>query len=201
MTDPVCGMKVPADGPHRSLHVGVEYRFCSPRCLATFEAAPERYLGAAADANEAPAEAGALYTCPMHPEVRQVGPGSCPICGMALEPLAPAALEPSDELTDLSRRLRVSAVLTVPLVLLSMTDMLPGMPISMALGGRAFGLVQLVLATPVVLWGGAPFFARALVSLRTRRLNMFTLIGLGTGVSWAYSASAALAPGIFPQAF
>jgi Cu+-exporting ATPase len=201
LIDPVCGMKVRADGPHRCVHDGVEYGFCNPRCLAKFEAEPERYLGAARD-TAAPAQEGVVYTCPMHPEIRQVGPGSCPICGMALEPLAPSSeLEESAELTDLSRRFWVSAVLALPLAVMAMVDMAPGMPITMALGPRALGLVQLALATPVVLWGGAPFFARALTSLRTRRLNMFTLIGLGTGVAWIYSAVAVLAPELFPEAF
>src|SRR6267142_6980214 len=160
MTDPVCGMKVPADGPHRSLHGGVEYRFCSPRCLAKFEAEPERYLGAAADAREAPAEAGALYTCPMHPEVRQVGPGSCPKCGMALEPLEVTADEgPNHELVDMTRRFWVSLALTVPVLALAMGEMLAPRLVA-ALGPAAWLWSQLVLSTPVVLWGGWPFFVR-----------------------------------------
>ncbi|MFI5316538.1 MAG: heavy metal translocating P-type ATPase [Myxococcota bacterium] len=206
LIDPVCGMKVRPDGPHHTEHRGVEYRFCNPRCLAKFEADPEQYLAlsehAAVSAREMPVQVDAEYTCPMHPEVRQRGPGSCPICGMALEPLAPAAeLEPSAELADLSRRFWVSAALSLPLAASSMLDMLPGMPISMAVGARGLGIAQLALATPVVLWGGAPFFARALASLRTGNLNMFTLIGLGTGVAMAYSAAAVLAPSLFPDAF
>jgi len=201
--DPVCGMTVRPDGPHRHAHAGVEYRFCNPRCLAKFEAEPAKYLAPApVETPPAPAAPGAVYTCPMHPEVRQAGPGACPYCGMALEPVAPGAdAGPSPELADFERRLRVSALLTAPLFAAAMLDMLPGMPVSMAVGMRAFGWLQAALATPVVLWGGAPFFARAFESLRSGRLNMFTLIGLGTGVAWAYSAAAVLAPGLFPGAF
>ena len=201
--DPVCGMAVRPDGPHRHAHSGVEYRFCNSRCLAKFEAEPAKYLAPApVETPPAPAAPGAVYTCPMHPEVRQAGPGACPYCGMALEPVAPGAdAGPSPELADFERRLRVSALLTAPLFAAAMLDMLPGMPVSMAVGMRAFGWLQAALATPVVLWGGAPFFGRAFESLRSGRLNMFTLIGLGTGVAWAYSAAAVLAPGLFPGAF
>jgi len=186
--DPVCGMRVRPDGPHRLEHAGMLFRFCSPKCLAKFQADPAKYLAPASTVEAEPVDAAAIYTCPMHPEIRQPGPGSCPICGMALEPLAPSLDEaPSEELRDLSRRFAIGAVLTAPLVVLGMLERWPW--------------AQLALATPVVLWGGAPFFARALASLRTLQLNMFTLIGLGTGVAWAYSAAAVLAPGAFPAAF
>ena len=187
LTDPVCGMKVRHDGPHQLEHGGVRFGFCNPRCLAKFQAEPERYLRAAPQP-AAQLDPHAIYTCPMHPEVRNVGPGSCPICGMALEPLAPSLAEASsEELRDFTRRLFIGAVLTAPLVGLGMLELRPG--------------IQLLLATPVVLYCGAPFFARALASLRTGSLNMFTLIGLGTGVAWVYSAAAVLVPDAFPAAF
>src|SRR4030095_10890134 len=135
-----------------------------------------------------PKTQGLEYTCPMHPEVRQMGPGSCPICGMALEPVEMTAEEPeNDELTDMTRRFRVSVALAVPVLVLAMIEWLP--------------LIQLALATPVVLWGGAPFFVRGWQSIVNRSPNMFTLIALGVGVAWAYSVVATLAPGIFPPSF
>jgi Cu+-exporting ATPase len=140
------------------------------------------------------------WTCPMHPEIVRAEPGSCPICGMALEPRTVAAEEPENpELVDMRRRLKVSAALTIPLVLVAMAPMLPGAHLLAGHPARRF--LELALATPVVLWGGAPFFARALASLRTRHLNMFTLIGLGVGVAYVYSVVAALVPGIFPASF
>src|SRR5262245_29462493 len=144
-----------------------------------------------------------VWTCPMHPEVRRPGPGSCPICGMALEPLAPVAAAEGDdaELRDMTRRLRVAAVLAAPLFALAMGDMLPGRPISSRLPGSARALLELVLATPVCSWAAWPFYVRAVASVRNRSLNMFTLIGLGVGVAYAYSVVAALFPGIFPPAF
>ena len=142
---------------------------------------------------------GSLYTCPMHPEIRRMGPGLCPICGMALEPVTKAAESgPSHELIDMTHRLWVGLVLTAPVFALEMGGHLTGLKILM---GRTSELIQLVLATPVVLWAGWPFFARGWASLRTRRLNMFTLIAMGVGVSWAYSLVAVLAPGVFPPGF
>jgi Cu+-exporting ATPase len=142
------------------------------------------------------------YTCPMHPEVVQEGPGSCPICGMALEPLLAAGEEEENpELADMRRRFRVSAGLTLPVFLLAMSEMLPGRPLQQALSPRALTFVQLALATPVVLWGGLPFFQRGWASLVSRRLNMFSLIALGTGTAYAYSLVAALAPQVFPGSF
>ena len=141
------------------------------------------------------------YTCPMHPEVRQRGPGSCPVCGMALEPVAVAAVEgPDPELRDMERRLVVAAALTVPLFVLAMAEMLPGRPLAGVAEAVGSAWAQLALATPVVLWGGWPFFARGWTSLVTRRLNMFTLIALGTGTAYAYSVVATVAPGAFPPA-
>ena len=179
--DPVCGMKVKvATARHMARHEGHTHYFCNPKCLAKFEAEPERYLKPAAGEPVMPA--GTIYTCPMHPEIRQIGPGSCPICGMALEP-AEASLDqgPNEELADMMRRLWIGAALTLPLVALDM-------------GGHFIAFhskwLELVLATPVVLWAGWPFFVRGVQSVIRRSLNMFTLIALGTGAAWLYSAAA-----------
>jgi Cu+-exporting ATPase len=197
--DPVCGMAVPVETHRRLVHQGATYRFCNDRCVEKFRADPARWL--APSAPPQPAPAGASYTCPMHPEVVQIGPGSCPICGMALEPVM-ATAEPGEdpELRDMTRRFVASAVLTVPLVALAMSEMSLGAALHGALSPRAFGLLQLALATPVVLWGGAPFFARGARSLATRHWNMFTLIAIGTGAAYLYSLVATLAPGLFPEA-
>jgi len=150
----------------------------------------------------APPPTVAKYTCPMHPEIVRDGPGSCPICGMALEPMTVAAEEgPDPEYIDMRRRFRVSLALTLPVFLAAMSEMLPDMPLHAALGGRMLAWLQLALATPVVLWGGWPFFLRGWRSLATWNLNMFTLIALGTGVALAYSLVATVAPGVFPASF
>src|SRR4051812_36002993 len=194
-TDPVCGMSVdPATARYRSEHAGKTYSFCSARCLERFTAEPRRFLAPApASAPTAVARAG-LWTCPMHPEIVRDGPAACPICGMALEPMTAAAGgdEPHPELADMTRRFWVGAALSAPLLILAMSGLM---------GSRLLVWVQLILATPVVLWGGAPFFLRGWASLIGWRLNMFTLIALGTGVAYAYSLVAALAPGIFPVSF
>ncbi|WP_374468918.1 heavy metal translocating P-type ATPase [Phenylobacterium sp.] len=198
--DPVCGMTVdPHKTPYRAEHAGHPYYFCSAGCRTKFEADPQRYLSPqAAEAPAAPP--GTIYTCPMHPDVRQVGPGSCPICGMALEPeLVTADAGPNPELVDFTRRFWVGLVLTLPVFALEMGGHLTGL--TMALGGRLSNGIQFALATPVVLWSGWPFFERGWRSLVTRNLNMFTLIAMGTGVAWLYSVVATLAPGIFPDAF
>jgi Cu+-exporting ATPase len=204
LRDPVCGMRVAPDGPHRWVHAGRTFVFCNPRCLVRFQAEPERWLAPApATAAEAaaPAAEGGRWTCPMHPEVVQDHPGACPLCGMALEPLLPSAgEEESAELADMRRRFRVSLALAAPVVLSAMAEMLPG-AIGRALHAAPLAWIQLALATPVVLWGGAPFFQRGLDSLRTRHLNMFSLIALGTGAAWSYSIVATVAPGIFPDSF
>ena len=199
--DPVCGMTVdPHTAKHRAAHNGHPYYFCSAGCRTKFEADPARYLdpaGAAADADPVPA--GTIYTCPMHPEVRQVGPGICPICGMALEPaMVGADTGPSEELVDMRRRFWIGLVLTLPVFLLEMGGHLTGL--TERLGQQNANWLQLVLATPVVLWAGAPFFVRGWRSFLSRNLNMFTLIALGTGVAWAYSVVATAAPGVFPPA-
>jgi P-type Cu+ transporter len=195
--DPVCGMKVdPTKSPHRHSRHGRDYFFCGARCRDKFIADPDKYLGTAAAA-PAPAAAGAIYTCPMHPQVRQAGPGPCPICGMALEPESGGA-DDGGELADMTRRLWISALLTLPIVALEMGWHFFGFA---PLPHRVASLVQFALATPVVLWGGWPFLARGAMSLGTRHLNMFTLIAMGTGVAYLYSVAATLAPGLFPPAF
>jgi Cu+-exporting ATPase len=220
LLDPVCGMTVdPARAAGHVEHRGQVYYFCSRGCIEKFRADPERFLNP--KKNEAthadkvsaahkavqdnvPAAAGAdtrEYTCPMHPQVRQVGPGSCPICGMALEPVI-ATLEdhPNDELIDMSRRFRVCVALTLPLLLLTMGEYFPG-PLSRVAAAPWRGALELVLATPVVLWGARPFFVRGWTSVRNRSLNMFTLIALGVSVAYIYSLVATGFPGWFPPSF
>jgi P-type Cu+ transporter len=198
--DPVCGMSVnPETSRHRFEHNGTTHHFCSNGCRTKFEADPGKYLDkakAAADAGQAPVPAGTIYTCPMHPEIRQVGPGTCPICGMALEPEVVSLDDaPNPELTDMSRRFWIGAALAVPPVVLEMGGHVMGGHglIDQALSNW----IQLVFATPVVLWAGWPFFVRGWQSIVTRNLNMFTLIAIGTGVAYVYS----LVGTIFPQAF
>jgi Cu+-exporting ATPase len=196
--DPVCGMTVdPHTAKHRAEHAGRTYYFCAAGCRAKFAADPEKYLSpaerAAADVPE-----GTIYTCPMHPEIRQVGPGACPICGMALEPdLVTAEAQPNPELADMSRRLWIGLLLTIPVFVLEMGSHLFGL--HHLIGATASNWVQLILATPVVLWAGWPFFERGWKSVLTRNLNMFTLIALGTGVAWTYSVIATLMPNLFPE--
>ena len=200
--DPVCGMTVAADGPHQHEHGGQLYRFCCDGCRRKFAADPQRYLDGPKSPAPAPSGGGARWTCPMHPEIERDGPGDCPICGMALEPATPTAdEEESGELRDMRRRFQVSAALTLPLFALSMGEMLPGNALTGALAPQRLGWLQLALATPVVLWGGWPFFVRGWASLVSRHLNMFTLIALGSGVAWTYSLIATLAPALFPASF
>jgi Cu+-exporting ATPase len=188
--------------PHKAKHTatfaGRPYYFCSAGCRTKFLAAPERYLSPQ-QAKAEPIAEGAIYTCPMHPEIRKVGPGSCPICGMALEPLQVGAdTGPNPELVDMTRRFWIGLMLTVPVFLLEMGGHLSGL--HGLLGQQASNWLQLVLATPVVLWAGWPFFERGWASVRTRNLNMFTLIAMGTGVAWGYSIVATTLPGVFPSA-
>ncbi|MFZ2469484.1 MAG: heavy metal translocating P-type ATPase [Parvibaculum sedimenti] len=196
--DPVCGMNVdPQTAKYRAEHEGQTWYFCSAGCEAKFRADPDKYRH---PVDQKPEPEGTVYTCPMHPEVRQVGPGPCPICGMALEPLvASADGGPNHELIDMTRRFWIGLALTIPVFLLEMGGHLTGL--IMALGTTLTNWIQLALATPVVLWAGWPFFVRGWQSLLTRNLNMFTLIAMGTGVAWTYSIVATVAPGIFPPAF
>jgi Cu+-exporting ATPase len=192
--DPVCGMDVDTrTARFRHELDGATFHFCSERCLARFQTDPQRFLAPAAPID---APSGTIWTCPMHPQIRRDGPGQCPICGMALEPLEPSLEEgPNPELIDMTRRFWVGAALTVPLVALVLATELGGWhPLSMA----TLMWVQAALATPVVLWAGWPFFERFWASLKTRNLNMFTLIGLGVGVAYGYSLVATAAPGLFP---
>ena len=201
IVDPVCGMTVdPQKTAHHATHASHEYHFCSAGCREKFVGDPEYYLIPAAD-RVVDAPPGAIWTCPMHPEIRQDHPGACPICGMGLEPeMVTADAGPSAELIDMSRRFWIALVLTIPVFVLEMGGHLfPALhhlvPVKLSTW------VQFGLATPVVLWAGWPFFERGWASLKTRNLNMFTLIAMGTGVAWAYSVVATLAPGIFPAAF
>ncbi|MCU1228767.1 MAG: copper-translocating P-type ATPase [Acidobacteria bacterium] len=190
--DPVCGMTVdPQRAAGSSEYHGETFFFCSLSCKAKFDANPAAFLGDVAPPAAAPA--GTIYTCPMHPEVRSDRPGACPKCGMALEPETIQLEEDNSELHDMSRRLRISATLTIPLVLFAMSRHLPGLA---QLPYASW--LELALAAPVVLWGGAPFFVRASRSIVTRQLNMFTLIGLGVAVAFFYSLVATLAPNLFP---
>ncbi|MDP8913816.1 MAG: haloacid dehalogenase, partial [Pseudomonadota bacterium] len=193
----------PATTPHHAAHQGENYHFCSAKCRERFAARPELFVGprdhaphgAQASSNDA------VYTCPMHPEVEQIGPGTCPICGMALEPKNFTLSEgPSEEYLDMRRRFIGSAILTAPLFGLVMLRHFWPASVEMV-GGRTLDWLELVLATPVVLWGGWLFFVRGWQSIVNRSLNMFTLIAIGTGVAWTYSVVGAVAPQIFPPSF
>ncbi|CAM3325979.1 Cu+-exporting ATPase [Paracoccus aminovorans] len=200
--DPVCGMMVdPHTTAHRTDHGGRPYYFCSAGCREKFLADPERYVDpSATEAKAEPVPEGTTYTCPMHPEIRQVGPGSCPICGMALEPvLVSLDTGPNEELIDMTRRFWIGLVLTLPVFVLEMGGHLLGL--DHLISQRTSNWIQMLLATPVVLWAGWPFFQRGWQSLVNRSLNMFTLIAMGTGAAWVYSMVATLAPGIFPDQF
>ena len=212
--DPVCHMTVDperAAGQHE--YKGETYYFCSTHCLHKFRDDPETFLATAVGPQTtqisrkkespvaAPAGQKIEYTCPMHPEVVRDAPGFCPICGMALEPRTATLEDDTSELDDMRRRFWVSAALSLPLLALAMSEMLPGDPLRMAIGPALVSWVQLLLAAPVVLWGGWPFFVRAWYSIVTRNLNMFTLIGLGVAVAFIYSLVATLLPQIFPASF
>ena len=201
VTDPVCGMKVnPATSKHRFNHADQTYHFCSAGCRTKFEADPVKYLSPKVAAP--PTKPGAIYTCPMHPEVRQVGPGSCPKCGMALEPVEISAVAaPNHELADMSRRFWIGLVLSLPVFVLEMGGHIPALGLHHLVPMQTSIWVQFVLATPVVLWAGWPFFQRGWASVVTRNLNMFSLIALGTGAAYLYSLAATFAPGVFPAGF
>jgi Cu+-exporting ATPase len=198
--DPVCGMAVdPHTTPHRHTYQGRPYHFCSAGCRTKFAADPAQYVLPTATA-AALIAAGTIYTCPMHPQIRQVGPGACPICGMALEPeLVSAESGPNPELTDMTRRFWIGLALSLPVVALEMGGHL--VDLHGVLNQSTSNMLQFIFATPVVLWAGWPFFVRGWQSLVTRNLNMFTLIAMGTGVAFLYSVVATLAPALFPPAF
>ena len=195
--DPVCGMSVdPHTAKHHHTHEGRTYFFCNPRCREKFIADPMGYL-APEKAPPVPVPAGAIYTCPMHPEIRREGPDSCPICGMALEPeIATADTGPNPELIDMTRRFWIGLALTLPVFALEMGGHL--VDLHAWLGQQTSNWIQFALATPVVLWAGWPFFERGWASIRTGNLNMFTLIAIGTGVAWLYSIVGTVWPGLFP---
>lgn len=200
-TDPVCGMKVDrSTARHMAKHGGGQFYFCSGRCKEKFEAEPEAYLKG--QTAPQPMPAGTIYTCPMHPEIEQIGPGECPICGMVLEPKGvPAGDEgPNPELVDFKRRFAVGVVLTLPLLVLGMGPML-GLPVGPWIGERTARWLELILATPVILWSGWPFLVRGWKSFRTVNLNMFSLIAMGVVAAYAFSVVAVIAPGLFPHGF
>ena len=212
--DPVCGMMVdPTSAPHRhALENGAAYHFCSVRCLDKFVANPDHYLGRASvdeaavsiDQGTYPESTeGTVWTCPMHPEVRRSEPGECPKCGMALEPMTVSTEERNPELVNMTRRFWVGAVLTMPILILAMGSHVPGLSslIERLVPHEVSSWLEFILATPVVLWAGWPFFQRGWKSLVTLNLNMFTLIAIGVGAAYAYSVVATLAPGLFPETF
>ena len=202
VVDPVCGMTIaPEDAVGHLEHDGQTYYFCSDDCLQRFRANPSSFVGGVAARPLAPVSAAREWTCPMHPEIVRSEPGSCPICGMALEPRMVTLDEANPELVDMTRRFWVSAALTVPSVILAMGEYIPGHPFEAFIAASAMSWVQLALSTPVVLWGGWPFFVRGWQSLVNRSLNMFTLIALGVGVAYIYSVVATAFPALFPASF
>ncbi|MEP5623501.1 MAG: heavy metal-binding domain-containing protein, partial [Hyphomicrobiales bacterium] len=201
--DPVCGMSVPLDkGKPSLIYKGEDYHFCNPKCHVRFDGDPYFYLSGnnlkkkVMDAERS--NDGAQFTCPMDPEIVQEGPGTCPICGMALEPMSGISDEPNHELIDFSRRLVVSAFAAIPLMILTMGPMI-GLPIRSWIGEDASIFLEAFLATPVVLWAAWPFFQRGWTSLVTRNFNMWTLIMIGVGTAYLYSMIAAFLPVLFPD--
>src|SRR6266699_2565206 len=212
--DPVCGMTVDPKSAAGSIeYKGAPYYFCSTHCLHKFGEDPERFINPPTTKTQPISisrvktrppvvRKTAQYTCPMHPQIVRDQPGNCPICGMALEPRT-ASLEDEEnpELVEMTRRFQVGLVLSLPLLVIGMNDLIPGAPLERIASMNVWGWVEFVLATPVVLWGAWPFFVRGWQSIVNRSLNMFTLIGLGVAVAYLYSVVAALAPGIFPPSF
>ncbi len=200
--DPVCGMVVKPD-PNKSVaYKGQDYFFCSSGCQHKFQQAPEKYLTPIPRPTESEVAASTLYTCPMHPEIRQKGPGSCPICGMALERVEASLQDgPDPELLDMSRRLKIGTALALPLLFIAMSDLIPGIRLHDYLSPTIWNWMQFALATPVVLWVGAPLFERGFRSFLSLHLNMFSLIALGTGFAYGYSVIATFFPHFFPESF
>jgi Cu+-exporting ATPase len=202
VVDPVCGMSIlPSEAAGHVQHRGETYHFCSARCVEKFQKNPDAFLTPEEPAAPAHGSGPREYTCPMHPEVVQDGPGACPICGMALEPRVVTLEEENHELNDMSRRFWWSLGLTLPILAFMVSEFLPGQPLQHAVPASWMTWSQFLLATPVVLWGGWPFFVRGWASVVNRHLNMFTLIALGVGAAYGFSVVATLAPGIFPEAF
>ncbi|HLA26972.1 MAG TPA: heavy metal-binding domain-containing protein, partial [Syntrophales bacterium] len=205
--DLVCGMSTDQEGKFiRHKHDGRDYYFCSDHCLAKFKAKPDKFTGKKEEAPSAvkqPHDNGQMYTCPMHPEVEQHGPGSCPKCGMALEPRTFSLTEDESnpEYENMRKRFIVGAILTLPLVLIAMRDLIPGgRLLDVLFAAKTYEWLELILATPVVVWAGWPFYVRAVQSVINRSLNMFTLIGLGVSVAYLYSLIGVLFPQLFPAA-
>ena len=198
-TDPVCGMQIDAaSATLQTLHENETYYFCSKSCFEKFDRNPAQYL----HTKEQPAPTSdGLYTCPMHPEIEQIGPGSCPKCGMALEPKDATAEDDQSEFLDMTKRFRVAAVLSLPVFLIAMSDLVPGRPVQGYFGEQLLSWVQFFLSTPVVCWAGFPLFVRGWASVRNVSPNMYTLIALGTGVAFVYSLVALFMPNIFPDSF
>ncbi|MEK6773966.1 MAG: HAD-IC family P-type ATPase [Bdellovibrionota bacterium] len=199
--DPVCGMMIdPATAKGGNTKFKDEtFYFCNPKCKTKFEAEPSKYLNPKIELSQK-VDTEAIYTCPMHPEIRQKGPGNCPICGMALESEEVSVEEVENpELTDFTKRLKVSVPLTIPLLLLAMSDLIPGQPVQQAIPAWLNAGIQFLLATPVVLWAGLPFFKRGWASIKSRNFNMFTLIALGTGVAYIFSLAGTFFPSLFPE--
>ena len=202
VVDPVCGMTIePADAVGQFDYKGQTYYFCAESCLEQFRENPEQFLNPG-QRPAAPVDLEAGYTCPMHPEVRQKGPGACPICGMALEPVEVSLVEERNpELEDMTRRFFVSLTLTAPILAFMIGEVLPGRPLDRLVPHGTRHWIEFALATPVVVWGGWPFFERGWASIVSRYLNMFTLIALGVAAAYTYSVAATLAPGLFPDSF
>lgn len=196
--DPVCDMKVTRNSEYQFMYGEKQYFFCSEHCFHKFKEQPERFLSKKEPPIAAPGAEANTYTCPMHPEVQQLGPGSCPKCGMALEPSTVQVEEKNEELIDMTRRCWISGILAFPVFLLAMTvDMQPDL-LPRGLSQQAVQWLEFALATPVVLWGGWPFLVRGWASVKSWNLNMFTLISMGVSVAWIYSVIALLVPEIFP---
>ncbi len=200
--DPVCGMEIDPNAAAETFEFQDQrYHFCSPACAAKFKDDPHQYLGPVEERPVQEVAEGAVYTCPMHPEVQQVGPGSCPKCGMALEPMDASVEEDDTELKDMTRRFVISAIFTLPLLFVSMGNLLAGQPVDKLMGHASARWAELLLATPVILYCAWPFFVRAVQSVRNKSPNMFTLVGMGVGVAYVFSVVATFMPGIFPDAF